>query len=197
MILANGDEVVTTPEHPWLATVYSDRSIEAKWVATKDLVRTNIRYAMPNGGERSQSLQPCRVMKQLDTWSPRRSYDAGWLAGIFDGEGSLSFGEYGSPKMQFLPGSRSDIRPGRGTDVRFRVLPEPHRSKANTVNSTSSGVGNLYVTGGFPGLLRALGELRPIRLLTKWEGLDISTRTVEATKIPVVAVEDAGCATSK
>jgi hypothetical protein len=171
VILANGDEVITTPEHPWLVSRYSYGGCAMEWVPSSRLARF---YA---------SLQ-------VEPWEPLRSYDAGWLAGMFDGEGSLSLGTHGSPKMTLYQVQGPII--DRAENLMYRFGYEPNRIPRKNQPPHRQPVDNLYVTGGFPGILRALGELRPTRLLEKWASLDISTRTVEAERVPVLSVESAG-----
>jgi hypothetical protein len=79
VILSNGDEFVATEEHPWLAN-WQWRT--GKW----------------RHGERSSTLswlQTCQlhagiaIPKILSTWDDDISWESGYLAGFFDGEGSL------------------------------------------------------------------------------------------------------------
>jgi len=52
---------------------------------------------------------------------------------------------------------------------------------------------NIYVLGGFPEILKALGELRPTRLLSKLDRLDVASRCLQSPhKVQVVAVEPVG-----
>jgi SAM-dependent methyltransferase len=188
VILANGDEIVTTPEHPWLASRYAYGGMVAEWITSSQLMGEN-----PLGrtkGHRRGARQPYYVHRQVEPWVERRSFDAGWLSGLFDGEGSLSLGVHGSPKMVVcqVEGPVLDRAERLMADFGY----EPNRIARKGIPDHYKPMGNLYVTGGFPGLLKALGELRPVRLLSKWEQLDIGTRTVEAEKVGVVAVESAG-----
>lgn len=187
VVLANGDEIVTTPEHPWLAGRYAYGGQRQSWVASSDLLGSTGLGA--TRGHRLGQRQPWYVMRQLDTWTRRHSYDAGWLAGMFDGEGSLSLGVHGSPKLTMYQVD------GIVLDKAERLLIEMGYATNRIPRKQETGrqpVHNLYVTGGFPVLLRALGELRPTRLLDKWLTLDVSTRTVQAERVQVVAVEPAG-----
>ncbi len=171
--LENGDSIVTTPEHPWLSNRYAHASVKAAWVPSSGLM----------------SLFDPQVYLQVRPWSARGGYDAGWLAGLFDGEGSLSLGSHGSPKLQVCQVA------GPVFDRAVRLMDQFGQKPNVIARARVEGrkqVMNAYVTGGFPGLLRALGELRPLRLLEVWRGLDVSTRTVQAEKVRVVSVEGAG-----
>lgn len=178
VILANGDEIVTTPEHPWLAHRCAKGS-PAEWVVSKDLM-----------GSPGNRRGPWFVSQQTETWNQRSSFDAGWLSGMFDGEGSLSLGAHGSPKMTLCQVDGPVIDRAEKLMAQFGY--EPNKIPRIGVPEHRQKISNLYVTGGFPGLMKALGELRPTRLLSKWETFDLSTRTVEAEKVAVIAVEPAG-----
>lgn len=66
----NGDEIITTKDHYWLAMTKKDNF--KKWIKSED-------------------LQPgFRVNKFCTPWEKETNYDAGWLAGFISGEGSLS-----------------------------------------------------------------------------------------------------------
>lgn len=170
VVLENDEEFITTPEHPWLSEPYSYGGRAADWTASKDLAG---RF----------------VLRQVEPWRQRTSFDAGWLSGMFDGEGSLSLGVHGAPKLVM-----SQVE-GPVMDKAFQIA-DRFRYNPNLIprkNNTGRPVTNLYVTGGFPGLMQALGELRPVRLIDKWETLDVSTRSIQPVeKVKVVEVVDAG-----
>ncbi len=71
--LSNGQEFITTLDHGWLVS-YIDGG-PWRWKTAQNLVP----YVdtVPN---------------VFDVWEEENSKEAGWLAGIFDGEGSVSFG---------------------------------------------------------------------------------------------------------
>lgn len=166
VILANGDELLTTPEHPWLARKSTGYS-SSTWI-------------------KSESLRPgSLVAKQLDVWGEPQDFRTGWTSGLMDGEGSLTMGVHGAPK---LVTSQLD---GTGVLDYFTASLELDGFNPNLIKRQESGVWNVYVRGGFPGILRALGTYRPMRLLSKWETLDIS-RSIQPDWIEVVAVEGAG-----
>src|SRR5665213_162904 len=61
-------------KHPWLTyTSKGPKRQRWSWVKTEDLIPGD------------------KVLKPMDVWEVDKSYEAGWLAGMFDGEGHLYF----------------------------------------------------------------------------------------------------------
>jgi hypothetical protein len=187
VILDNGDEVITTPDHPWLGWSWAPGGSRMEWISSMDLMD---RGARPGRGGPGRRGKPAFVAKQLEVWSPRTSFDAGWLSGMFDGEGSLSLGTHGAPKLAMyqVDGPVLD----RAEELLTEFGYAPNRIWRKNTPPGCQKVGNLYVTGGFPGMMKALGELRPLRLMRKWEEMDFTKRTIQAQPVAVAAVEPAG-----
>lgn len=171
--MENGESVTCTVDHPWLASKYL-YSAGSEWVEARDLMK----------------LYSPHVYRQLSPWSADLSYESGWLAGMFDGEGSLSFGVHGCPKLMIVQvdGEVSDL-----VGQRLELLKIKHStiSRKDTIANRQQ-VTNTYVNGGFPGILEALGRLRPARLLAKLEQLDVKSRCISAEKVRVTSVEEIG-----
>ena len=74
--LSNGDSIVTTKDHFWLAT--SERTRDLKWIKSENL---KIGY---------------KVKKFFNVWEKDISYESGWLSGFISGEGSLKKTRSGS-----------------------------------------------------------------------------------------------------
>jgi len=73
----NGESLVTTVDHYWLAA--SENSHDLIWRQTC-------------------KLRPgFKVRKVCDTWEVNKSYEAGWMSGFIDGEGSLLKNSEGFP----------------------------------------------------------------------------------------------------
>jgi hypothetical protein len=140
--LSDGSSVVTTPEHPWL--VDSPRGGYRKWKA-------------------SNKLRPGqRVLKAMSIWEENLSFNAGWLAGFFDGEGSWSrqVGKRGGAShltAAQLPGKVMNFAAELATSLGFSVQIEEREDKCAT----------LRVLGGLAEQARFVGTVRPRRLLEK------------------------------
>lgn len=170
VILEDDTVVTTTFDHPWLAhpSVGYDRQ---EWIE-------------------AQNLRPgTQVLRAVKPWVEHNSWDAGWIAGMFDGEGSLTFGEHGSPKMQLcqVAGPTNDAISRRLIDLGHSINQIPRRPIEGRQQ-----VVNTYINGGIPGLLTALGSIRPERLLSKFMNGDAAQSTIQPERVAVVAVEEMG-----
>jgi hypothetical protein len=145
-----GDPIEASVDHPWLVR-RNGRGLV--WVETRELVV---------GDQIAYFGAP---------WEREDSRDAGWLAGIFDGEGTLAI-------------NRSNHgAEGRGIELTISQNPGPVLDKIKQLltdrgfsfseaNPTATGYGSgrcmkLRLNGGFPEVMRFLGTIGPERLLTK------------------------------
>jgi hypothetical protein len=168
--LENGDSIICSKDHPWLVDRYNG-SGRRDWV-------------------RADSIEGMYALRELDTWEAATSYEAGWLAGMFDGEGSLNLGT--GPKLVMVQAK------GALTE-RFSSLLGDYSLDYFVCNTTGHENGkevkSINIKGGFPEMLRALGMLRPTRLLNRFRELDIGSRSVRShgnSRVKVVSVERIG-----
>ena len=77
--LEDGTEIVASSDHLWLTNCAGT----FRWRATKEL-------RGPHPTSRSPRDTPSRLLRLLDVWEEDKSYEAGYLAGAFDGEGCVS-----------------------------------------------------------------------------------------------------------
>lgn len=155
----DGRTVTSSVEHRWL--VKSGNSL--RWKATEWL----------RPGDRIAACSP--------PWTLDESREAGWLAGIFDGEGwadrhGLAVAQKEGPVLDRIRAGLAD----RGFAWGESVDPE-------------TGVVHVRVNGGMAERLRFLGSVRPERLVataaTAWVGARVETRGSWAV---VRSVEDVG-----
>ena len=194
--LANGESVTCTSDHPWLAQRYSSGGNGLvggfqQWVKAKDLMTSSTYRRRVHGVwmDIPKKSAGWHVLKQLTPWESDLSYEAGWLAGMFDGEGSLAFGVHGCPKMMLtqIDGPIFDLAVERLTrlGIGYYVLDK-------AVPTGNKPMKTAYVNDGFPGLLSALGRLRPTRLLSKLDQLEVASRAIQPERVEVVSVEPLG-----
>jgi hypothetical protein len=142
---------------------------------------------------RADQIQPGDQLAYfMSPYGEDTSWEAGWLAGFFDGEGTvagdyqLNFGQALGPtldkavRLLGAKGYETSVKQYRnpGTDERGIISRKP--------------LANVYVAGGYHGALRFLGEMRPERLLASahrlWEGRATRSRTS-----PPVTVQSVRC----
>ena len=176
-VTTSAGSVRCNAEHPWLArrdsTCKPGRS-DWLWVRTDEL----------RSGD--------SVLHSLDTWETDGSWQAGWLAGMYDGEGCLTCDA--NKRSQLSLAQRESAT---SLDIE-RVLKTytdavcVHRREAARNRQPVYH----YIVTRLPDVLRILGTVRPPRLLAKadsaWEGKPLSGWHRAAT---VASVESDGTGT--
>lgn len=149
--MEDGTSVVSSVEHLWL-----------------------IKYGRGNlHWRRTDSLRPGSEIASLGpSWVEDESKDAGWLAGMIDGEGCLSKGVRGSGTLVISQ------KEGPVCERLRSTLKE--RGFTFSDGLGQGGVMRLTISGGIAEKLRLLGEIRPGRLLAVssrvWEGGRVEAR---------------------
>lgn len=166
VVLDDGQEFFATPDHLWLAGL---GATAYEWRSTRQLRRGS------------------RIRKMLDSWDEDTSRDGGWLAGMYDGEGTL----YARPTTG-----------GYCSQLTFTQVPGPiyDRFAEKMGERGFSGVEGMggptmryAIRGGASERARALGTLRPHRLLDKWRPEMLGAFGAPASRDrKVVAIEKAG-----
>jgi hypothetical protein len=159
----NGPEVVCTGEHLWLTR--TSGSSELRWVKTKNLKQ----------GDR---------IRYIDTWETDKSYDAGYLSGIFDGEGHYS-------KNGLLGIAQNQ---GPVLDNVVKILLERGYDLCTSLKEEGRDCIDITINGGASEKMRLLGSIRPRRLLAKFTNRLYGTRAYDKTSkyVTVQSIEDAG-----
>ena len=118
------------------------------------------------------------LVRYLPPWSPVRTYESGKLAAFLDGEGHLALGrEYGFQLLisQAVGPTADEIAAlwgELGFTATFKWL--RHKRRPHEKPITTSGVTRL------PDVLRALGTVRPNRLLRRFQELGFGRMTVRS-----------------
>jgi hypothetical protein len=166
--LESGKTFTVTGEHRWLVRPSYNRGWG--WKTTLDLTPSDC------------------TGRFLDPWDRSETYEDGWLAGMFDGEGHLSVN----------PGAKGSVSLALGVSQREGAAAERLHHLVNQypgvelrATRAPSGVLHMRVTGRRPAVLRFLGTVRPERLLAKVD-FDLLGRMEVPTLDRVVSVEPAG-----
>ncbi|WP_190821482.1 hypothetical protein [Saccharopolyspora pogona] len=153
------DSEYTLPEGQTLVLTTQDKSV-----------------LLSTGVSRSNRLERRQWFTNFaDPWEQETSFDAGWLAGLFDGEGCLSKASNSQSGWMLSVAQR----PGAVFD---RAVSVADSLKFDTAQYKNSSVMGLHIRGGLPGILAFLGKVPTTRLYAKatqeriWEGLRIDGR---------------------
>ena len=159
----DGPEVVCTGEHLWLTK--KPYSSELNWVKTKN-------------------LKPGDMIRYTDTWVTDKTYDAGYLSGMFDGEGYYS--------KQGLLGIAQNK--GQVLDNLVELLTERGCDISTTLKEEGKDCIDITINGGSSEKMKFLGSIRPRRLLAKFTNQFYGTRIYDKTSkyVTVESIEDAG-----
>ena len=145
----SGRDVVASQQQRFLG--YS-RESGLRWRTVKSLSRPYNGHPVPS------------LASWLAPWEPLEDFDAGWLSGMFDGEGHISL-KQGTTKSIVLGLSQ---RQGPVLERAKEVLRRERFSPTGfTGGGTNGDVTNLQLMGGLHEKLRALGLFRPQRLMDK------------------------------
>lgn len=141
--LESGKVFHVTPEHKWLIVnpVNNGRVGGYGWKQTKDM--------------RPGMLIP----KLFDVWDEDMTKDAGWLSGMYDGEGSLQ-----PTRVNLLIAQN----PGIIYDKLVKLIHCFAPGLGSKVTKNKAGIcRTIWIRGCLADRLKLLGKLRPIRLLAK------------------------------
>lgn len=149
--LSDGTRLRCSEEHPLI--VATKAAGNQRWMTAREIYT---RFTVPSRRGRIESTW---VPKILRVWETDSSYEAGWLAGMFDGEGSLS--SVASRGRGLAIAQNPGVVLDRLTDalayhgVQFSVSTSPAKCK------------QLFVKGGLAAQLSLLGSIRPSRILNR------------------------------
>lgn len=154
--LEDGRQVICSTDHKWLGRNRTSNTL--KWRRTDTL---EVGY---------------RLYAPLRTWSEETTFEAGWLAGIFDGEGSLHISRT-TRGVTFAQNEGAVLDRGKGI---LAAMDIPFITDRGS-NGVTMHVG-IYRRAF---AMELLGRLRPVRLDASriWEGSHVRSRDTPALAI--------------
>jgi hypothetical protein len=181
----DGKVITCSKDHMWLTSqnVAGFNAATTKWTKTSELRPKN-----------QYPTSPSRMSKMIDVWETDTTYNAGYVAGLLDGEGYVSHVEttrrggekYVSLGFSQKPGPVMD-RMREAYDQLGLKYHGPYEPHTKTGHSASTLLVNRKAD-----LLRLLGSIRPQRLLDKLDLEGLGTVTPIGRPIAVISVEDVG-----
>ena len=170
LVLEDGREIICSDEHKWLT--YGEN--ESRWKMAKDLVTPHHRH-------------PTRIIKLCEVWEEDKSWEAGYLAAAFDGEGHLI--------QKVREGDHALLRAGfaqRENAMSENVLGICQKLGFDLGLDSADGDCLKYsIRGGRSKTMEFLGRIRPQRLLDKFNPQHLGLLQKQDT-VAVVAAEYIG-----
>jgi hypothetical protein len=162
--------IVCTKNHPWLAKRYAIGK-PREWI-TADELRPGHSLGV-----------------YFDPWETDQTFNGGWLSGMFDGEGSLTYNAQGRYAADVLAGSLT-LAQNDGPVLDRVIASLDERGFLVGIRNKRPACRSVQVLGGFAEQARLMGSLRPTRLLPK---LRHEGRSMEALRErTVISVQDVG-----
>lgn len=181
--LSNGEIFTVTPDHRWLLGRAGGQA--QHWLRTD-------RFRGRTAGRFATKLK--RLMQPYDH---DRSFESGWLAGMFDGEGSWVGRR---PIVNHRTGERAHRlgrltlhqNPGPVLDHALSILREKEIPYSGPDRQSGSNCMQVRLNGNFGNQIEYLTRFRPIRFLTKIEPDNFGRLEFRGEELAVVAVRHAG-----
>ena len=171
--LEDGRVLTCTPDHKWLGVAdHGHKNIG--WITTKDIPK------IMNHSSRKKPIEFCNLLP-LNNFI--EDYKHGYLAGAFDGEGSLILkrrGHAGSPKLSLAQNDNEMLKYIEKylSDCNYKY------DKYDLYKNKSCH--HVNIRGGWLDTMKLLMETRPKKLLQKWCDSDISSSLYNMGRVNVV-----------
>jgi len=178
MKLEDGTEMIVSARHGWLTNAEHNY----RWRAQENMITPHHR-----------TDRPSRISRVLDTWDHDDSWEAGYLAAAFDGEGHISQAprnpeKYKSYTHGLVTGYAQ--KPNELSETVDRILQKRGFSCRMNVEE-DSGTRKYRINGGKSEILRFLGSIRPPRLLGKLN-TDILGQFISKENVAIIESEFIG-----
>jgi len=172
--LQSGKKFQVTKEHRWLTSRARKNGgwLQGDWVETQNL-RTDDKYVS-------------KIPRFFIPWEEDTSKEAGWLAGMFDGEGCLSINRVDFTVAQ---------KPGLVLDKLESILNTKYKKECvKRIVKSNSDCLSLRFTGNQYSKIEFLGKVRPERLINKFRFDQMGRMEVKETCLidKVVSVRSIG-----
>lgn len=154
LVLSDDTELFCSADHPWLISTKQSRN--QRWEKTETIASAVNGTHKVRNRDRSGKRYLLRFMHP---WERIESYEAGYLAGVFDGEGHISNHSGKALSLGFAQKDNPVLAAAKDYSVKYGF------SLREVVHATD--VHQLCVNGGWQEIFRLIGSLQPKRLLQK------------------------------
>jgi nicotinamide phosphoribosyltransferase len=159
-----GDPITASDDHPWLVWV-KNRSPKNTYISGGHIGKSGSRDFPRTAGLAWKKTSELKTGDQIaffsKPWKTEETRSAGWLSGMFDGEGSVSR----STGDERIPAWKACISQNAGETMERLKL--ELRDRGFSFYENKRKCGQLVINGGWSETLRFLGIIRPERLLKK------------------------------
>lgn len=178
LYLDDGTTVVCSTDHRWL---------------TEICTCVRFKYA--------KNMKPGDKLFSVGTWHEEKSYDAGWIAGVFDGEGYLGRYEFegknrgGFSALSFAQTDNIVLKRAKRLLIKYGFNFREDVDHRSLRGKPGRDITTAFIRG-LPERLRFMGTFRPKRLMQKsralWEGVSVGNDQGFTKKPKIVKIESLG-----
>lgn len=172
-VVTDREELICTPNHPWLVYGRGNRSARMLiWRRTDELTTDD------------------KLVLAIEPWTIGSTWEHGWSSGFTDGEGCLVL-RHGKRNPNCTGIYISQVE-GEVLEFAKKTLKNiGYTFSVHTLtNNPSYKQGyNLRLVGGYPEILRFMGQIRPLRLLKKFTNSERNEQLVKSGLSKVFAIE--------
>lgn len=171
VLLSSGKKIKTTKEHRWLVATPNHGGNSFKWVETQNLyTKETHKYCS-------------KVPKLLNVWEQEFDREAGWLAGMFDGEGTITKHRFSISVAQ---------RPTKTLEKLEYLLKSKGFNISKRFVKSNSDCQNIIMQGCAAERLEFLGKIKPHRLIDNFNFEMLGRVEARLGKEDVISVKYVG-----
>lgn len=183
--LDNGQTITCSAEHQWLTAQKTKQGTAAINASTTTWTKACDLRTMDKWG-----LKASRIVKLLEPWDTDKSFEAGYMSGLLDGEGFLTFYESARDGLKTTLGVAQ--KPGEILDKAKRYFDDLNVVSYGPYNPFEEKSATSLQIINRQDILKVLGITRPSRLLNKFDADRLGNLRTRYLPPAVVSVEDIG-----